>query len=236
MAKSPGEKADALMKKASEAFARGKTQKAYDLYGDALQRYVEASLSEAIYLPRHVLAHYTRALLSLKGQAEGDSSADIVAGLRLVKDHGDPQIRRFEGLFFYLDGCKARLDDDFSTAEIQLKKARSVFATHGQALDKFELEREAAQLAADRGDWPAALSRSKQAVLVVEGNPRALIDAKVALAELLERHGDFESALKVLDSAETSAFDFNLSSLRYEMQDRIKIFRSNHPGIDLSDA
>ena len=221
-------KGDDLMRKASVAFGGGRLQKAHDLYGKALRAYTEAG-SEVP--ERSVLAHYTRALLAINGDADGDIGADLDLGDTIVTSTEFSEGQRFRGLLRHLRSRWRRQYDELEESQALLDAAREDLAGVGRAFDLFELEREQARLSVDLGQVDDALAAARRSLARAE-SPIQSVQGQTLIAEIHEGSGHESECLKSLEIAAGHAFDHELKEQLWELQDRIKYLKQNHPGLD----
>ena len=147
-------KADQLMRKASEAFAKGKFQKAHRAYGDALKAYAGDDTAPR---ERIALALYTRAMLVLSGDATGQVQVDLDAGDRLCAGEVEfPGRARFAGLFLFARAFWKRQNDLQDEAQGLLDRAREILGE--DFVDHYVLSREweVRQYRAAVTDWELA--------------------------------------------------------------------------------
>ncbi len=224
-------KADQLMRKASEAFARQKLQKAYRAYGDALGAYAEDPESPR---ERIALAHYTRAMLILAGDATGQVATDLDAGDRLCAESRDfLEKERFAALFRYARACWRRQNDALQEAQALLGEAREVLERRGRPHDLFELEREQVRLATERREYEVAEAAARRAADHAQ-SPKMVVMARLLVAGVHEARADWPGMLEVLEKAASFAYDHELKNELWDLQDRIAILKRNHP--ELADA
>ena len=217
--------ADDLMLKASEAFAAGKMQKAYKLYGRASDAYRDVPDAPQ---ERRALALYTRAMFILCGDATGRVEEDLDAGDALVSGTDFSGRERFRGLFRCARARWRRQHDDLDEADRLLQEAESLLTCHGTPVDRLELFREMTRLCLEQRDWERAESAARKAV---EESPdaRQALEARTLLAEVFRAQGRMAEVLEVLELAASEAYDLSLKDELWDLQDRIEIIRRNHP-------
>lgn len=225
------EKADDLMRKASEAFGKGRTQKAYGYYEKAVDTYRNAPESSE---PRIALAWYTRALLLLQGDATGDVARDLDEGEAVVRSGAFPEALRFQGLFAVLRARWRRQHDDLDAAQEHLDAARRVLAASGRPTDLFSLECEQIRLAVDRRMWTTA-DVAARAALDRADSPAQRITAWTLQADAAEAAGDDSACIEALDRAASVAYDNALKQPLWDLQDRLRHVRTRH-GVADGDA
>ncbi|MCB9832342.1 MAG: hypothetical protein H6807_07700 [Planctomycetes bacterium] len=221
-------KADQLMRKASEAFAKGKFQKAHRAYGDALKAYAGDDTAPR---ERIALALYTRAMLVLSGDATGQVQVDLDAGDRLCAGEVEfPGRARFAGLFLFARAFWKRQNDLQDEAQGLLDRAREILGDQGRPHDLFELEREQVRLATEARDLERAEAAAIRAADQAQG-PKMIIMGRLLVAGVLEARGHWSEMLQVLDRAASYAFDHELKDELWDLQDRIDILKRNHPEV-----
>lgn len=217
---------DDLMRKASEAFARNKAQKAYKLYGQAIEAYGDA---DGQALERRVLAWYTRALLATANDAAGDVEEDIRQGMAICAQESFAQSQRFVYLFSIVSARRARLDDDLDLAQTNLNKAlESLDKKVCRPFDRYEYEREQLRLSLAKKDSDKALAAGKLALDLSEF-PIQRADSYVMIADVQMEREDWSATETALESALSVAFDHKLREQRVDIKDRLAILRRNHP-------
>ncbi|MEZ6194267.1 MAG: hypothetical protein R3F20_00855 [Planctomycetota bacterium] len=217
--------ADKLMRKASEHFSRRRTQEAYDAYGEAIARYGVPEGPERL---RPALAHYTRAMLVLMGDAVGDVEADIEAGAALVAEGSEPEVRRFRGLFHHQRGVHLARAEALEEARTEFRRARPLLEECGRPTDVVELERELALLLSEIGEPELAREAAERAIRAAVGVIPLLVRARRTLAEVMETAGDLEGALSALGSAYGGAVGTQFVPLRIEIEEQIDALRRRH--------
>lgn len=217
--------ADKLMRKASARFAKGKIQDAHDVYGEAARRYgPDARDVEGL---RAALALYTRAMFVLAGDAQGDATEDVRAGLALMEGRDDAEARRFRGLFSGQAGVIAARDTtrDLTEATSAFGAARSLLAAEGRPHDRVELERTAALALSGRGEEAAAREAAEAAVVAAGDDRRLVVHARRTLADIHEAAGRIEDAIDALSTAFQVASGREFHATRNDLDDRITELR-----------
>ncbi|MCA9323243.1 MAG: hypothetical protein KDB53_21075 [Planctomycetes bacterium] len=224
-------KADELMRRAAEAFSKQKLQKACDLYGKAATEYRKEAPTP---LDRVALAHYTRALLILHGDASGDIAEELDAGMAVAADPQCPDAARFSGLFAMLRAAWRRHHDEFEDCRGWLAEAEAKLRLAGRSQDLYELFRERIRLEADVGDDAAAERFAREALDRASG-VRQIVLVKVQMADHFEARGKMAEAHSWLESAASRAFDSELKPEMTDLEIRVRRFRDRHPELGEGD-
>jgi tetratricopeptide (TPR) repeat protein len=223
------------MRKASGRFARGATQEAHDLYGKAIERYraeIAKQGRDGLAALRAALAHYTRAMLVIKGDAAGDASADVQRGLDLMAGREDAEALRFQGLFAFQEALLIGRRGKSEEAALAFRKARALLRDHGLPFDLVELDRERALLFSESGDHAAAREAAEAALQSAHQDQDLTIHARRTLAEVHEAAGDFDAAIDALSTAYQAAAGSRLHSARTELDERIRSLRERAKAAD----
>ena len=222
------ESANKIMRKASEAFAKGKMQKAHRTYGQALRAY--ETLADTPW-DRVALALYTRVLLVLGGDATGDVTPDLDRGDEITAHREFVDSRRFGALFRLARARWRRQHEDLESARRHLDDARLELNDHGRTFDLFELEQETLRLAMDEEAWDLAEAAGHRALDHCNG-PKQVIHVRILRSEVFRAQKRMKDVLLCLEKAASLAYDKELKDQLWDLQDRIRILKRNHPELN----
>ena len=224
---------DELMRKASREFSRGRMEKAWRIYGDAVDAYRKFP---DLPKERVALALYTRASLVVMGGVEADASMDLDTGRALVASAEGATLRRFKGLFDYLHAIVARRAGQLEEARTSLMAGKGEIVTHGNDADRCEVLLEEAELTLAEGRKTAAVETARKALEFAVESVARRCHVWRRIAEFHEAAGDVSEAFRAMAAARSVASDANRKDLQASLRTAEAELAARHPGVDLPDA